>query len=62
MIGVIKITIIPNLKKCKKCGKMYDYNPDVGTMFVKKNWCSECINSELEKAKHFLNNKRGSEK
>lgn len=40
----------PTMKKCKKCGKLYDWNPDVGQLT-----CPNCRdkNSMLEAMKEL---------
>ena len=31
------MTLVPMKKRCPKCHKMYDWNPDIGRM-----WCPKC--------------------
>ena len=32
MLGGFYMSIVPEYRKCKKCGKLYSFNPDVGQM------------------------------
>lgn len=52
------MTLVPNFKKCKKCGAMYDYNPDVGITILCKNMCPKCIEKMIVKKKTNKNAKK----
>lgn len=42
------MTILPQWKKCKKCGRTYDWNPDVGI-----TGCPYCMKKKLERYAKF---------
>ncbi len=41
------MSLMPKFRNCKKCGKMYSWNPSVGKLNDKL--CPECWEKELKK-------------
>jgi predicted nucleic acid-binding Zn-ribbon protein len=37
------MTLVPEKRKCTKCGHVYSWNPDVGKMFCPKCGCLSAI-------------------
>lgn len=50
------MSLKPMFKKCRKCGRMYDYNPSVGT--VKCPYCREEIESKIEKTRKLIKERK----
>ena len=54
------MTMMPQWKRCPRCGKLYDWNPDVGVM--KCPYCMEKDLKRVEKLKGIFGKKSSDKK